>query len=238
MLGVAPEMDSGQALSILWNFVMGIFILWGYWNILYKRIYVYGALDNTTNKWLWAGLHGKVFFVIWCICAALATVSYFVVFGVVICARTDFTGSNSMGFLVSNSLFLIFSSLYSFLVFRVFKEAKVEKARVGFSKFAVIVDLGCVVVAAFCMAGFLVGDQKNGDAEVVAIVAAFILAFHCLILDFVIWGYTWWNHSIDEIHHEKTDKQSIIFSAAMDTDPSTMGIFSRLRIKQKDVQRV
>jgi hypothetical protein len=233
VLGVAPEMDSGQALSILWNFVMGIFILWGYWNILYKRIYVYGALDNTTNKWLWAVFHKREYFIPWCISAVLATISYFVVFGVVICARTDFTGTNSIGFLVSNSLFLIFSSLYSFLVFRVFKESG-KGAEVYFSKVAVILDLVCVVVTAFCMAIFLVIDQKDVGQEIAATFFAFYLFAHCFVGDLLCWGITWWKCDDKDIHHEGT--YNIIFSAAMDTDPSTMGIFSRLRIKQKDVQ--
>ena len=240
-------MDSGQALSILWSIVMGMFIIHGYWNILYGRIFVrqvggWGIYvpGNKTNEWLWAGVYyNLVSFVLWCISACLATISYFVLFIGVICVRTDFTDMESMGFLVSNSLFLIFSSLFSFLVFRVFKESETPKANVSpkanafYSRLAVIVDLLCVSVAAFCMAGFLVVKQKDVTEEYIATTAAFYLAFHCFFVDLLWWGITWWRCDPKDIHHD--GKYNIIFSAAIDTDPSTMGIFSRLRIKHKDV---
>jgi hypothetical protein len=237
-------MDSGQTLSILWNIIMGLFIIYGYWNILYARIYVspasgwgYFGPENDTNKWLWAGVfYNKFCFVIWCISAFLAFTSYWVLFIVVICIRTEFTTTESIWFLVSNSLFLFFSSLFSFLVFRVFKQVGIG-ADLFYSKFAVMVDLLCVAAAAICMVSILLGDQKDVYSEHAATGAAFYLAFHCFVVDFLFWGITWCIHPIDQkIYH--VNPNSIIFSAAIDTDPSTMGIFTRLRIKHKDVQTV
>lgn len=232
-------MELERVLTILWTFVMGVFIVWGYFEILYRRIYVQTeGRENVTNKWLLAGFYwGNLYFYVWCVFALLATFSFFGLFFDLIWTREwtrDKDGVSERidvgGIVVSYNCFLFFSSLFSFLVFRVFKEAKDAGGKTFFSRLLVIADLFCVAAAAWCMVGFICQDFSD---KWWLVLFSVLLAFHCTFIDLVFWGYTWFYHSTVGIHHDSNP--TLIFSAAIDTDPSTMGIFTRLRIRRADV---
>ena len=127
-------------------------------------------------------------------------------------------------------MFLLFSSFYSFLVFRVFKEAETSPDNTFYSRLLVIIDLLCVAVAASCMFGYIC----QAFPESWLILFSALLAFHCTVTDLMLWGYTWFYHEVTkDVYHANND--SFFFRAAIDTDPSTMGIFTRLRIRHTDI---
>jgi hypothetical protein len=156
----------------------------------------------------------------------VATVSYLILFFGVICFG-DWS-KDMTGFAVSNIVFLSASVFYAWLVFRVFKEIG-NGDQTTLSRFLVVFDLFVVAGSSISMAAFLYLDNQPTSA----IVPSALLAFHCTVLDALIWGYTWSfqetesgvYHSINELWH---------FRASLDNDPSTLSIFSRLRIRACD----
>jgi hypothetical protein len=221
-------MKTDIILTIIWTVASGAFILWGYYEILYRRMYVQS--NNTvskTNSWLFAGIiQDWVFSVMWCVFAFAAAVSFIWIFVYVICIRglEDDIGD----IIIAHNMFLLFSSLYSFLLFRVFKLSD-KNQTLTIPKLAVIADLACVAAAAVCMAVFIC--QKYTDPSLIA--AAILLAFHCTVVDCFFWGITWYRHPLENVHH--MDNPTLIFSAAINTDPSATGILSHLRINHTDV---
>jgi hypothetical protein len=223
-------MKTDIILTIIWTVASGAFILWGYYEILYRRMYVQSdkISGSKTNSWLFAGIiQNMAFSIMWCLFALAAALSFIGIFVYVICIRglEDDIGD----IIIAHNMFLLFSSLYSFLLFRVFKLA-VNNHPHTISKLAVIADLACVAAAAVCMAVFIF--QKYTDP--LLITAAILLAFHCTVVDCFFWGITWYRHPLDNVHH--TNNPTLIFSAAINTDPSATGILSHLHINHTDVE--
>ena len=226
-------MELERILTIFWTVVMGLFILWGYFEILYRSIYVKDGTgrNNPTNKWLFAVLYWKDYiFYVWCLSAFSAAVSFLVLFLDVICTREWIGDAGGVGgFVISFNMFLLFASFYSFLVFRVFREAETSPDNTFYSRWLVIIDLLCVAAAAISMLCYIC----QAFPESWLILFSAILAFHCTVTDLMLWGYTWYNHKLAGVFH--ANSVSHIFRAAIDTDPSTMGIFTRLRIRHADI---
>jgi hypothetical protein len=192
-------MEDLQPGCIIWNVLLGICILLSYYFFLIVRIGGFNKKQIITSNdqefsalykarlWLWAGFYDWIWFYVWCCSAILSTISYLILFAVVVCA--DHKPLD--GFVWSNLVFLVCSSVYALLVFRVFQELKIDGAKVILSKIAVIVDLFIVMISAWCMVGFSASDEKKSDW---AVPASVLLAVHCTFLDFGWWGYTWFNN--------------------------------------------
>ncbi len=148
------------------------------------------------------------------------------------------------GFFVFNMLFLMASFHYPWAMLFTFESAggikdansDAELNNVRFYKRVVIMDLSVVAISGGGMVYFLYWQYGITD---VAFVASIVLTFHCTIIDLLYWGYTWYTISDDamkDIYHETNKHLVSILRASMDTDPSTMGVFSRLRIRRRDIQ--
>ncbi len=201
-----------------------------YFFFLLHRIYDYGNAQIETQTWLWAIFKSRVFFLVWLFFAAAATVSYMGIFFWVVCRNDKEKWSDNMiQFTVFNALFLFFSSLYAFLVFRVFKESHtMDFQHTLISRVLVMADLLLVALFSGLMTYSIALEYGLGREFGLAIV----LLFHCTVMDLILWGIYWFNSPIDGIYHER--RTLIFFGAALDADPSTMGIFSRLRIRTCD----
>ena len=208
-------------MTITWTTISGLFILWSYYLIFYCRIYT--GTGQAADRWLWAGIGRNTFtFGSWCVFASTATVSYIALFVMVVCMGS--WSDSAHVFVVANSLFLLFSALYPWLVFRVFKLAEVKGASVFFSKCYVLISLLCVALSAGVMAYSL----EPGPEFVLAL----LLTIHCFFMDCIIWGITWFRQPTDDIHHtEKND--SLILSSELVFPVS--GLFSNVQIKCTDI---
>lgn len=227
---------------IVWNVLLGFCILLGYYFILYKRIGGYNLSGNdksavvNAREWLWAGLEDWTLFVVWLVFAIFSTVAYLIVlFDVVFLkdwsalidhksATEKWVESDVIGFAVSNLCFLFFSAGYAPLVYRVFGE--LQSGNFFWSKVLVLMFLLCNAICAILMAYYI--SRMNN--LLLACVCAIFLAVHCTAMDLLAWGGTWFYQNVQNVYHEKTS----LFVAALDTNPSTMGLFDRLRIRTTD----
>ena len=219
--------DGVRMITIVCSVENAVFILLGYYYILYDRMYVKDGSETQTNAWLWAGIgrNSLTRFVSGVsICAAIA--SFFVLFKG-ICDGCDWA-TDVEGFVLPYILFLFFSSLYSLLMLRVFQESENESTCTNFLKMAVLVDLFCVAAAACVMAYSI--WKKNPDGWVVA--ASLVLAFNCTVVDLMFWGSTWFVTPTKGIHHSNK-KTTLIFSTAI----GCTDFINHLRIGHTDVIR-
>ena len=246
-------MDAMEIGSLVITSVLGFLLLLSYVLVLFMRLYA-GGKNESTVQWLWAGFSiSTVRFVIWCISALCATVSYLIIFARAICMNDTPIEFSWYGFSVCNVLFLLASLYYPWVMLFTFESAgsltdskvvldesllrEVWK-NVRYYKKIVILDLFVVAASAGCMAYFVYSQYGTGD---VSLWACIILTFHCTIIDLLAWGYTWYSipdEDMKKIYHETFRDIIHVLEASMDTDPSTMGVFSRLRIRQRDVQIV
>ena len=213
--------DGVRLLTVACTLENAVFILFGYYYILYVRMYVKDGSQIKTNSWLWAGI-GRNFLT--SCTSGVFVFAAFVAFLVLfkgICDGRDWA-MDVEWFVLPYILLLFFSSLYSFLLLKVFKAAAIPNAPTTFTKLAVLADLFCVAAAACVMAGSI--WNKNSDGWAMA--ASLILAFNCTVFDFMFWGFTFFMHPTDGIHHTTN---TLIFSTAVSTDC--------IRIRHTDVIR-
>lgn len=232
--------------------VLGVFLLYSYLSVLYWRLYAGGKNENTV-KWLWAWFSDAwLKFGLWCFFAVCATISYLVLF--ITISFTDSRPSEKAWYGVSifNLIFLLASCSYPWLMWGTFYSvgrvvslkhtpgvlASAWEWVYAFRQLT-ITTLFMVAVSAGVMIGFV---YELYGIESLAFASSVVLTFHCTVVDLFIWGYTWYSipeTELENIYHN--DGRFIprfpqFFTASMDTDPSTMGVFSRLRIRQRDVQ--
>jgi hypothetical protein len=214
-------------MTIIWTTASGLFILWSYYLIFYCRIYT--GTGHSADRWLWAGIgQNTLTFCTWCVLASAATVSYIALFIMVVCMGS---WSDSVHvFVVANSLFLLFSALYPWLVFRVFKLAEVKGSSVVVSKCYVLISLLCVALSA---GGMAYSFWPGGSEVSPEFVFALLLAIHCFFMDCVVWGITWFRQATDNIHHNEKNDSLILNSELVFTSP---GSFSNVQINFAEIK--
>ena len=225
-------MNDIQVVGIVLNFLLGLLLLLSYIVFLVHRIYNYGKASEATLRWLWSSFFEWKSFSLWCISAFVATVSYLGIFFWVVYRDETKTWSENMNlFTAFNALFLFFSALYAWLVFRVFKEAGTDPTKTIYSRLLVLFDLFLVALFA-CLMTWSVGSEYGSGKE---FALAVLLTIHCFLVDFLLWGIPWFSQNFDKnIYHD--GGQILWFGAALDpnSSESTPSIFSRLRIRTRD----
>jgi hypothetical protein len=233
-------MDGWQVTSILWTIFVGALVLLSYYFILFLRIGDYsfsGMFEKPSNdstkyrvrNWLWTNAYQSIYtWGLWCVTASSATVFYLIVVFRVLCdsAWSGDKHDSYVAFAFCNGFFLVLSLLYSFLMFRVFFESG-ENVQTKWSRVFVVVDVLCAAFFTWGMLICIVNIYDYGWEFGIFL----ILAFHCTVMDGIVWCLFWFKEP-NEIFHK--NNQLIFLRAALDTDPSTMNIFSRLRIRHSD----
>lgn len=122
---------------------------------------------------IWAGLNDPCMFYIWCVSGTLSTVAFLVLTLALIFWIPDATWVYAVA-VFFYSLFLTSSSLYMPFAVSGWRSSTM------LSLFVTAVSSCCLLYCAVIMLGL----------HWVTVMVGF-LAFHCVVVDFIFWGFTW-----------------------------------------------
>ena len=256
--------DGLQIACIVWNVVGCVLIVLGNYYLLVRRVCMYGmnitedattttttTADNNSSKdqinrtrtWIWSFFYESINFYICCFFMFMTAVCYVAIFAIVIC-RDDWSSSSEQHsdmtvFAVSNAFFVISLVLYAWLVFWAFKVREASKPEnITLPEVMTMINLCITAISACCTTAAL--SDSSSSREPWIITASVLIAFHCTVLDLLLWGCVWIFQSErkKDIHHTLTTNMyfgsefSVPNSVVIMTSSSS--VFDTVRIRQAD----
>ena len=161
---------------------LGVVVLCSYgWYAWYHYI----GNDSTKQSEIWSIWGGMPQFVLWCISATMSAIG-FLCFSIWVLNNTAYIVNRNADWVIwPYVIFLISSAAYTYLLWMCTSKSDL--------KVIVIVDLFVVTVCTITLSVWVFLFTRRENAfELFIQICMLVLAFHCTLFDFVLWGVYWY----------------------------------------------